>query len=211
MPWAPNKEQVFVPNFAEVMASLMRVHVPGVVGKHMVQKKKVGVLISGSGTNLQALIDATQDPTQHIGAEIVLVISNKPDVEGLRRAERANIPTKEAMDEGAIIIQKAVPIEINDTVEILTERIKTEAEHKAFPEALRLVANDKVRLGDDNRFCVTLEGGGAITLSLNLFQRILRNKFFLTHLTHLHAEVILLFLISTVSQISANEAAFCGL
>ncbi|VEN45085.1 unnamed protein product [Callosobruchus maculatus] len=231
------EEQVFVPNFAEVMAGLMRVHVPNVVEKHMIQKKKVGVLISGSGTNLQALIDATQDPTQHIGAEIVLVISNKPNVEGLRRAERANIPTKvilhnkyptresfdaamdaelvkagveiiclagfmrllsgefvrkwngralnihpsllplfkgvsaqkdalaagvrvsgctvhfvvEAMDEGAIIIQKAVPIEQNDTVEILTERIKTEAEHKAYPEALRLLANNKVRLADDNR------------------------------------------------------------
>ena len=56
--------------------------------------KKVGVLISGSGTNLQALIDATQDPTQHIGAEIVLVISNKAGVEGLKRAERAKISTK---------------------------------------------------------------------------------------------------------------------
>ncbi|CAH1964958.1 unnamed protein product [Acanthoscelides obtectus] len=91
------EEQVFVPNFTEVMAGLMRVHVPGIVEKHMIQKKKVGVLISGSGTNLQALIDATQDPTQHIGAEIVLVISNKPDVEGLRRAERANIPTKASL------------------------------------------------------------------------------------------------------------------
>lgn len=57
-------------------------------------KKRVGVLISGSGTNLQALIDATLDPSKHMGAEIVIVISNKANVEGLKRAERVNIPTK---------------------------------------------------------------------------------------------------------------------
>lgn len=72
----------------------MRQYVPSLVKKYAETKKKVGVLISGSGTNLQALIDATQDSTQHINAEIVLVISNKPNVEGLKRAERANIPTK---------------------------------------------------------------------------------------------------------------------
>lgn len=72
----------------------MRPYLPNVVQHNATEKKKVGVLISGSGTNLQALIDATQDPTKHIGAEIVLVISNKPDVEGLKRAQRANIPTK---------------------------------------------------------------------------------------------------------------------
>ncbi|XP_011503284.1 PREDICTED: trifunctional purine biosynthetic protein adenosine-3 [Ceratosolen solmsi marchali] len=56
--------------------------------------KKVGVLISGIGTNLQALIDATRDPVQHIGAEIVLVISSKDNVEGLKRAKRAGIINK---------------------------------------------------------------------------------------------------------------------
>lgn len=44
--------------------------------------------------NFQALIDKTQDPAQNMGCEIVIVISNKKDVEGLRRAERAGIPTK---------------------------------------------------------------------------------------------------------------------
>jgi len=57
-------------------------------------KKRVGVLISGSGTNLQALIDHTQNPNNCSRAEIVLVVSNVPDVEGLKRAERAGIPTK---------------------------------------------------------------------------------------------------------------------
>lgn len=49
------------------------------------------VLISGSGTLLQALIDACADPAY--GAEIVGVGSDRPDIEGLERALRANIPT----------------------------------------------------------------------------------------------------------------------
>lgn len=46
------------------------------------------------GTNLQALIDYTQNASNQSKAEIVLVFSNVPDVEGLKRAERSNIPTK---------------------------------------------------------------------------------------------------------------------
>jgi phosphoribosylglycinamide formyltransferase-1 len=49
------------------------------------------VLVSGGGTNLQALIDATAGPD--FGAEIVAVGSDRPDVEGLARAERAGVPT----------------------------------------------------------------------------------------------------------------------
>ena len=56
------------------------------------ERMKVGVLISGSGTNLQALID--QSLRHDSCAEIVLVISNKPGVQGLQRAENAGIPTK---------------------------------------------------------------------------------------------------------------------
>jgi phosphoribosylglycinamide formyltransferase-1 len=54
-------------------------------------KLKVGVLISGRGSNLQALIDATSEPD--FPAEIVLVISNVADAYGLERARRAAIPT----------------------------------------------------------------------------------------------------------------------
>ena len=52
----------------------------------------VAVLISGSGTNLQALIDncARDD----FPARIVLVISNNPGAKGLERAEKAGIATK---------------------------------------------------------------------------------------------------------------------
>ena len=52
---------------------------------------KVGVLISGRGSNLQSLIDASQAPG--FPAQIAIVISNVPDVEGLARAERAGIAT----------------------------------------------------------------------------------------------------------------------
>ena len=54
-------------------------------------KLKVGVLISGRGSNLQALIDAGAD--EDYPAEIVLVISNVPGAAGLARAEAAGIPT----------------------------------------------------------------------------------------------------------------------
>jgi phosphoribosylglycinamide formyltransferase-1 len=51
---------------------------------------KVGVLISGRGSNLQALIDACRDPTYP--AEIVLVISSRPEASGLGLAVSAGIP-----------------------------------------------------------------------------------------------------------------------
>jgi phosphoribosylglycinamide formyltransferase 1 len=54
-------------------------------------KKRVGVLISGRGSNLQALIDACRQ--RDFPAEIVMVISNVPQAQGLLRAEAALIPT----------------------------------------------------------------------------------------------------------------------
>ncbi len=55
-------------------------------------KLKLGVLISGRGSNLKALIDAAADPDYP--AEIVLVISNRADAGGLAHAEAAGIPTR---------------------------------------------------------------------------------------------------------------------
>jgi phosphoribosylglycinamide formyltransferase-1 len=51
----------------------------------------LAVLISGRGSNLQALIDACADPA--FPARISLVISNNPDAAGLARAAAAHIPT----------------------------------------------------------------------------------------------------------------------
>ena len=55
-------------------------------------KVNVAVLVSGGGTNLQALIDAQESGILHSG-KIVLVISGNPDAYALTRAEKAGIPT----------------------------------------------------------------------------------------------------------------------
>ncbi len=52
--------------------------------------KKVGVLISGRGSNLQALIDAQHEG--ELGGEIAVVFSNVDSAAGLQRARRAGIP-----------------------------------------------------------------------------------------------------------------------
>ena len=51
---------------------------------------KIVVLVSGSGTNLQAFIDAIA--AKELDAEIVLVVSSRPDAYGIERAKAANIP-----------------------------------------------------------------------------------------------------------------------
>ncbi|CAL8307987.1 unnamed protein product [Merluccius merluccius] len=198
------------------------------------KRTRVAVLISGTGTNLQALIEQAKRPSS--SAEIVLVISNRPGVLGLKRASLAGIQTRvvdhklygsraefdttidrvleefqvevvclagfmriltgpfvkkwsgkllnihpsllpsfkgvnaqkqalqagarvsgctvhfvaEEVDAGAIIAQEAVVVEVDDTEESLSERIR-HAEHKAFPVAMELVASGAVRLGEDGR------------------------------------------------------------
>lgn len=57
---------------------------------------RIGVLISGRGSNLQSLIDAATDPSYP--AEIVLVISNRADAQGLARAARAGIAHRTIRD-----------------------------------------------------------------------------------------------------------------
>jgi phosphoribosylglycinamide formyltransferase 1 len=57
-----------------------------------VARLRTAVLISGRGSNLQALIDACAAP--EFPAEIVLVIANRADAQGLERAARARLPTR---------------------------------------------------------------------------------------------------------------------
>jgi phosphoribosylglycinamide formyltransferase 1 len=189
----------------------------------------LGILASGSGTNLQAIIDAIEDG--RVPAEIRVVVSNRPNAKALERAERHEIPTEvvdhkgfssreafdahvvgvlrdkdvelvclagfdrllspvfirafperilnihpallpafpglhaqrqaleygvriagctvhivdEQTDHGPIVIQAAVPIYSDDTVDTVTERILAE-EHRIYPEAICLVAEGKVRV-----------------------------------------------------------------
>jgi len=55
----------------------------------MSKKTKVGILVSGNGSNLQAIIDE-----KIASCEITLVISNKPDVYAIKRAQSNNIPVE---------------------------------------------------------------------------------------------------------------------
>lgn len=54
-------------------------------------RKRVAILISGRGSNMVALIEAAKD--ESYPAEIVVVVSNVPDAEGLKRADDAGITT----------------------------------------------------------------------------------------------------------------------
>lgn len=55
----------------------------------MTSRKRVGILISGRGSNMEALIEATRHPDYP--AKIVIVISNRPDAAGLETARKAGI------------------------------------------------------------------------------------------------------------------------
>ena len=56
------------------------------------RKKRVAILISGRGSNMVSLIEAARAPDYP--AEIVLVLSNRPDAAGLDRARAAGIPAR---------------------------------------------------------------------------------------------------------------------
>ncbi len=184
--------------------------------------RRIGVLISGRGSNLQALIDAIADGS--LKAEIAIVLSNKADAAGLDRAHAAGIETlvldhrsfasrddydaaiarelrsrqvslvclagfmrlvgprlldeyaqgilnihpsllpafpgvdaqRQALDHGVkitgatvhlvtgeldggpIVVQAAVPVRDDDSVELLSARILIE-EHRLYPEAVRII------------------------------------------------------------------------
>lgn len=57
------------------------------------KKARIAVLVSGGGTNLQALIDA-QNTKTIVSGEIVLIISNNPEAYALERGRKAGIATK---------------------------------------------------------------------------------------------------------------------
>lgn len=202
----------------------------------MDNKLRIAVLVSGGGTNLQAIIDKIADGTV-TNTEIVGVISNNPGVYSLTRAANAgiqayvispknyasreefNVALKEKidelrvdlvvlagclvkipeilidaypnkiinihpalipsfcglgyyglkvheaalergvklsgatvhfvnkdLDEGPIILQKAVAVEDGDTPKILQQRIMEQAEWKILPEAIDLIANDRIEV-----------------------------------------------------------------
>lgn len=86
----------------------------------MARKVSLGVLISGSGTNLQAVIDAIEART--VDATIQVVVSNREDAFGLVRARKHHVPTevvdhrkflsREAYDQALIEILQARQVEL---------------------------------------------------------------------------------------------------
>ena len=192
-------------------------------------RKVLGVLVSGRGSNLQAILDAIN--AGRLEAKIGLVISDNPEANALRRLGGLNIPTAvverknyktkqdfeaaliaqldlhhvelvilagfmrilsphfinrfpgrvmnihpallpafpglnaqeqavrygvkvsgatvhfvdEGMDSGPIILQEAVPVEDNDTVESLSERI-LHLEHKLYVRAVRLYCDGRISM-----------------------------------------------------------------
>jgi len=200
---------------------------------------KVAVLVSGGGTNLQAIMDSL-DRGEIKNAQIAMVVSNKEGAYALERAAGKNIPGKvlspkdydsreaygqaltetlqaagidlvvlagflvilpenfvkafegrminihpslipshcgpgyyglkvhesvlargnkvtgatvhfvdEGTDSGPIILQKAVCVQEGDTPEILQKRVMEEAEWKILPQAIDLIANDKIEIVDN--------------------------------------------------------------
>lgn len=86
----------------------------------MARQVPIGVLISGSGTNLQAIIDAIE--AGKLDAKIEVVLSNKADAQGLARAQKHGIPTeilnhknfssREAYDEAVVGLLRGRNVEL---------------------------------------------------------------------------------------------------
>ena len=91
----------------------------------MERKLKIGALVSGGGSNLQAIIDACG--SGKIDGKMVFVGSDNPSAKGLARAQRHDIPSF-VVDYGAIIRQyKKDPASIRiptdfDSTEILSKQ-----------------------------------------------------------------------------------------
>lgn len=100
----------------------------------------VGVLVSGSGTNLQAIIDRVA--AGRLDCRIGLVVSNRPGVRGLERAAAAGLPTRvlehrtfpgrEAFDAALVEALRAVGVEL--VVLAGFDRLVTRVLLDAFPQ-----------------------------------------------------------------------------
>lgn len=105
--------------------------------------KRIAVLVSGGGTNLQALIDA-QGRGEIINGSIAAVVSSSPDAYALERAEKADIPgyvidrqdypSNRAMT--AALVDKLHQLDIQLVVLAGFMTILTEEMVRAFPNAI---------------------------------------------------------------------------
>jgi phosphoribosylglycinamide formyltransferase-1 len=106
-------------------------------------KKRIAVLVSGGGTNLQALIDA-QGRGEIVGGEIVAVISSKKGAYALERAANAGIPgyvfSRKKFDSNraitVAIVEKLKELQIDLVVLAGCMIIFTEELVEAYPNAI---------------------------------------------------------------------------
>ncbi|MBM08363.1 MAG: phosphoribosylglycinamide formyltransferase [Magnetovibrio sp.] len=103
----------------------------------MSNKLKIGILISGQGSNLQALIDACEQPD--FPAEIVLVISNVKNAKGIEIAINANIP--------CFIIDHKKYINRENFEAVMTERLsEAKVELVCLAGFMRLLSKKFIKL-----------------------------------------------------------------
>ncbi|ABA88541.1 phosphoribosylglycinamide formyltransferase, folate-dependent [Syntrophotalea carbinolica DSM 2380] len=108
----------------------------------MSKKLRLGILASGGGTNLQAIID--QCLAGSVSAEVAVVLSNKPQAGALERARRAGIPVavvehrthpdREAFDQAMVEVLKKSGVELVVLAGFM--RILTPVFLEAFPQRI---------------------------------------------------------------------------
>ena len=108
---------------------------------NVASRPRIGVLISGRGSNLQAIIDAIR--SGGLTAELAIVISNNADAYGLERAKRAHIETlvidhrnkaREAYDEELVSELKARGVQLVCLAGFM--RLLSPVFINAFPDAI---------------------------------------------------------------------------
>ena len=108
----------------------------------MTRRLRIGVLASGGGSNLQAIIDRCQNGS--LAAEIAVVIANNPEAGALERARRTGIPARcinhrdfagrEAFDAALVEALRDAGVELVVLAGFM--RIITEVMLKAFPQRI---------------------------------------------------------------------------
>lgn len=95
----------------------------------MAEKLKIGVLLSGSGTNLQAIIDAA---AEGLPVDIVHVVSSRPDAYGIQRAKEAGIPV--------LVMNRDVYADARAADEMIADTLKASgAEYVVMAGYMRMV------------------------------------------------------------------------
>ena len=102
--------------------------------------KRIAVLVSGGGTNLQALIDA-QGRGELVNGELAAVLSSSPDAYALERAKRAGIPgyvlpRGDARAVTAALVERLRALDIDLVVMAGFMTIVTEELFQAYPNAV---------------------------------------------------------------------------